>query len=427
MKRMDEMRLDDTFTAMVEVDLVPGLVAYVRMGDDAYCKAFGVSDIHTGVPMAEDAIFRFYSNSKVFGGAVGLNLQAQGQLSLEDPVSKYIPSFQQDWSILKQDENGTDAVAIFNALTGDRRELRYRLEPNMVNMRLKHLLSEKSGIGYDFLLGDTSLACNTLREMVATPELYFTSRRIVGSSLSLEDFCDVIANAGVLTAQPGDASYGHGATVFGRVIELTQNTKLSAFLDETLFEPCDMNVRFFFEDEDPRAARVPGMYAPVSSEECGYTMVPCQETVKNSTNHTDHFAGPRACESLDTGLCMPVDSYAKFFDVLLNAGRTPAGKQVLSEAAVRMLTHDQSDLGAFSHGWQVRPCGVTTDDREWITTVCSWLGYASTTAYLFPDENAYVILGQQIMSYTPEGVVVRNLLQKQVRSILSAMIGDVVL
>jgi CubicO group peptidase (beta-lactamase class C family) len=427
MKRMDEMHLDDTFTAMVEEDLVPGLVAFVRVGNEAYCKAFGVNDIHTGAPMAEDAIFRFYSNSKVFGGAVGLNLQTQGKLSLEDPVSKYIPSFQRDWSILKQDENGTDAVDIFNALTGDRSTLRYRLEPNKVQMQIKHLLSEKSGIGYDFVLGDTSLACNTLREIVAAPELYFTSRRIVGSNLSLADFCDVIADAGVLTAQPGEASYGHGATVFGRIVELTQNTKLSAYLDETLFEPCDMDVRFFFSDEDPQAAQVPGMYAPVSSKNAGYTMVPCQESVKNSTNHTDHFAGPRACESLDTGLCMPVGSYAKFFDVLLNGGRTPAGKQVLSEAAVRTLTHDQTALGPFSHGWQVRPCGITTEDRTWITTVCSWLGYASTTAYLFPDENAYVILGQQIMSYTPAGDVVRNLLRKQVRSVLSAMIGDVAL
>ena len=212
MKRMDESRLDDTFVAMVEEDIVPGLVAFVRMGNDAYCKAFGVSDIHTGVPMREDAIFRFYSNSKVYGGAVGLNLQAEGKLSFEDPVSNYIPSFDRDWSILEPDNSGSETVEIFNALTGDSRELRFNFVPNREQMQLKHLLSETSGIGYDWLLGDTGLGCNTLREIAATPELYFSSRRIVGSSLSLEDFCEVIAKAGVLSTQPGKSSYGHGAT-----------------------------------------------------------------------------------------------------------------------------------------------------------------------------------------------------------------------
>ena len=324
---------------------VAGAVAIAaRRGKVVLLEAVGWQDIEAKQPMSKDSIFRFYSNSKVFGGAVGLNLQARVKLSLEDPVSRYISSFGRDWSILKQDDNGQETVEIFNALTGVTKELRYTLEPNSAPIELKHLLSETSGISYDFVLGDTSLACNTLREIAATPELYFTSRRIVGSSLLLEDFCDVIAKAGVLVTQPGQSSYGHGATVFGRVIEVTQNTKLSAYLDETLFKPCNMEVCFFFSEEDPRIMRLPGMYAPVVSEDGGYTMVPCQETVQNGTNNTDHFAGPRACESLDTGLCMSVHSYAKFLDVLLNKGRTPAGKQILDEAAVQTLTHDQTPL-----------------------------------------------------------------------------------
>ena len=124
---------------------------------------------------------------------------------------------------------------------------------------------------------------------------------------------------------------------------------------------------------------------------------------------------------------MSVHSYAKFLDVLLNKGRTPTGKQILDEAAVHSLTHDQTPLGPFSYGWEVRPCRVNTASGSRITTACSKNGYAATTAYLFPDEGAYVILGQQIMSYTPAMDVVKNLLEKQVNNILSAMLGDVTL
>lgn len=424
--RLDESRLDETFSGMVTEDLVPGLVAFARVGNDTYCKAFGVHDKATNAPMQENAIFRFYSNSKVFGGAVALDLQAQGKLSLEDPVSKYIPSFGREWSVLREDDNGSQTVEVFDAIAQESKEFRYSSESNGVQMQVKHLLSETSGIGYDMSRGDASLACNTLRELAAAPELYFTSRRIVGSSLSVEGFCDVIAKAGVLSQKPGTPSYGHGATVFGRIVEVIENAKLSDFLSESLFKPCGMEAQFFFADGDSRAARLPAMYAPTADENGeGYTMVPCQQTVPGSTNHRDHFAGPRACESLDTGLSMPVASYAKFFDMLINKGRTPDGKQILDEAAVHSLTHGQTSLGAFSHGWEVQPCSITTDEGTRITTVCTWGGYAATRAFLFPDEGAYVILGQQIMSYTPAAAVVQNLREKQTKNMLSALLGDV--
>ena len=271
--RLSEARLDATFQAMVEEDLVPGLVAFARKGKDTYCRAFGVHDKATGAPIQEDAIFRFYSNSKVYGSAVALHLQTQGKLSLEDPVSKYLPCFNREWSVLEEAEDGSRSIEVFDALAQMPNEVRYSLMPSEVEMQVKHLLSETSGIGYDF--GATCLACTTLREKASEPKSFFSSGHIVGSSLSVGEFCRVISRSGVLCTEPGTASYGHGATVLGHIVEVIQNTRLCDYLAETVFQPCNIEAQFFFEDGDSRAARMPAMYAPVPNERSeGYTMGP---------------------------------------------------------------------------------------------------------------------------------------------------------
>ena len=51
-----------------------------------------------------------------------------------------------------------------------------------------------------------------------------------GADLSLAEFCDVIAEAGALTCEPGQFSYGLGNTVLGRVVEVVWERKHGEFL-----------------------------------------------------------------------------------------------------------------------------------------------------------------------------------------------------
>lgn len=49
---------------------------------------------------------------------------------------------------------------------------------------------------------------------------FYSSNCIVGQDVSLVDYCDAMAEAGVLVCEPGTFSYGLGALVLGRVIEV---------------------------------------------------------------------------------------------------------------------------------------------------------------------------------------------------------------
>ena len=49
---------------------------------------------------------------------------------------------------------------------------------------------------------------------------FYSSNCIIGQDCTLAEYCDAIADAGVLVCEPGTLSYGLGALVLGRVCEV---------------------------------------------------------------------------------------------------------------------------------------------------------------------------------------------------------------
>ena len=73
---------------------IPGAVVVVRsQGEVVHRSAHGVLDPETGYPLRPDTILWLASLSKVIGAAALLTLADEGRVSVEDPVSAYIPEF----------------------------------------------------------------------------------------------------------------------------------------------------------------------------------------------------------------------------------------------------------------------------------------------------------------------------------------------
>src|SRR5687768_895616 len=73
---------------------LPGAVMIVaRKGRIAYFEAMGTQDPATGEPMRKDSIFRIWSMTKPLVSVTTMMLVEEGKLSLNDPVSKYLPEF----------------------------------------------------------------------------------------------------------------------------------------------------------------------------------------------------------------------------------------------------------------------------------------------------------------------------------------------
>ncbi|NOY49666.1 MAG: beta-lactamase family protein [Chlorobi bacterium] len=81
--------------SIVENTGVPGLVAGVWAPDEGISLVYsaGVANMETSEPMSDQMVYRIGSETKTFTTSVLLQLVDEGLLSLDDPLSKYLPDF----------------------------------------------------------------------------------------------------------------------------------------------------------------------------------------------------------------------------------------------------------------------------------------------------------------------------------------------
>lgn len=71
---------------------IPGLsVTVVKDDKTIYEKGFGYADIESKIPVTPETLFELWSTSKAFTFLGVLNLEKNGVINLNDPITKYIP------------------------------------------------------------------------------------------------------------------------------------------------------------------------------------------------------------------------------------------------------------------------------------------------------------------------------------------------
>jgi len=90
-----ESSIQAVLDSIIENTHVPGLVAGVWAPDEDidFVYTAGVSNIESSAPMDADMIFRIASNTKSITITVLLQLVDEGLISLDDPLSDYLPDF----------------------------------------------------------------------------------------------------------------------------------------------------------------------------------------------------------------------------------------------------------------------------------------------------------------------------------------------
>lgn len=275
---------------------IPGAVVLIQQhGEPVLLESFGVEDVESRRPMTDDAIFRFYSMSKTITSVAAMMLVDEGKMSLDDPLSKFIPAFA-DTRVAIENRDGKVTLTS---------------EPLARPIRILDLLLHTSGITYGFY-GDSPVR-----------KLYDASGLFDGD-IDNAQLADRIARL-PLAEQPGTLwDYGHSTDVLGRVIEVISGKSLYEFEKERLLDPLGM-IDTAFRVEDIKRSRVA---EPLPGEMTLSTVKGLGDPVKR-----------RRWESGGGGMVGTTADFARFVQMLLNGGQLD-GRRYLKAATLALMTSD---------------------------------------------------------------------------------------
>ncbi|MBA8876724.1 class C beta-lactamase [Phyllobacterium myrsinacearum] len=86
--------VDAAIRPMMEKYNIPGMAVGITVDGKPYIFDYGIASKETGIPVKPDTLFEIGSISKTFVATLASLAQANGQLSLSDKTSKYLPSMQ---------------------------------------------------------------------------------------------------------------------------------------------------------------------------------------------------------------------------------------------------------------------------------------------------------------------------------------------
>ena len=349
---------------------ISGAVLLIQQhGQPVLFESFGFRDVDSKRPMTTDTIFRLYSMSKVVTSVAAMMLVDDGKLSLDDPLSKYIPAFADvKVGVEKRDQDGKRLIA---------------LEPLKRPITIEDLLRHTSGLTYGFY-GDS-----------AVRKLYVNSDLFEGDFDNAE-FAERLAKL-PLAEQPGTLwDYGHSTDVLGRVIEVVSGQSLFQFERERLLDPLGMaDTAFYVAD----AAKRPRIAEPMPDDRFVTPVAGIRDPML-----------PRRWESGGAGMVGTIGDYARFAQMLLNGG-TFEGRRYLKPETVARMTSDhigpETKIGrdyfyfpgpsaGFGLGFAVRISPYP--GTSWPLGEYRWDGIGGTFFFIDPKDDMFVIFMVQTPS-----------------------------
>jgi CubicO group peptidase (beta-lactamase class C family) len=357
-------------------DLAGAVVAIARKGRVAYVNAQGVMDLQTKQPMTPASMFRIASMTKPVVGVGIMMLVEEGQLRLNDPVSRYIPEFRNMKVAVAQPGGGRGA----GAAPGGQAPPQFYTVPAQREITLKDLLTHVSGLGSG-PMGNSDIE-KVARKEGETLAQYIP--RLGGTALEF---------------QPGTRwaySAGAGFETLGRVIEIASGMPLDRFFRTRIFDPLGMKDITFW----PTDAQMPRLASVYGRTVSGLTKT---ATPNDTLSRNVYFRG-------SGGLYSTAEDYIPLGIMLAGKGEMN-GKRLLSRKTVEMLAaaHVLDTLpgrpAGEGYGLSVR---VVTNHAARNTMLSDgtfgWTGAQGTHFFVDPKEELTAVL----MVQTSNGEIQRD-------------------
>ncbi|MBD5494716.1 MAG: beta-lactamase family protein [Lachnospiraceae bacterium] len=318
MNKQKLSRLQTLLQEMTDTGFISGVSCMVLQGGEEQCYyESGMRDIANALPITRDTIFRLYSMTKPITSAAVMILLEEGKIDLLDPVSMYLPGFNNQYIMQKG-----------------------MLIPAVRPITIQHLLNMTSGLAYGGEGNATEVRTGALLEEVK-------ERLTSDNPLTTVEIMNRLGQI-PLAFQPGEKwQYGMSADVLGAVVEIVSGMRFGEFLEERIFKPLGMKDTGFYVPKE-KQSRLAKVYRETESglEEFHISHLGVQNRMEL----------PPAFESGGAGLVSTIDDFAAFTQMLLNKG-TYRGNTILSEKTVEFMTsaHLSPALQDYINQWENLP------------------------------------------------------------------------
>lgn len=375
-------RIDAYLKNEIESNKIAGAIMMVhRNGQTAYFRNFGVRDPGTKEPMSPDTIFRIYSMSKPITTVAAMMLVEEGKLLLDEPVSKYIPSFANlKVGVETKGEGGS----------------MLELVPAKRPITIQDLMRHTSGLTYGFF-GEGLV------------KKAYIEAKLFDGNFDNAEFADRLAKM-PLVYEPGTTwDYGHSTDILGRVIEVVSGMSLYQFEKERLLDPLGMKDTTFYVT-DPAKKLLVAEPLPNDKKIGSAEMFDPRVAIKSELG--------------GQGMVSTIGDYARFTQMLLNGGSLD-GKRYLSPKTIVYMgsNHIGASTGVtpgryylpgpgygFGLGFAVRT-EPGANAVEGSLGEMHWGGAGGTAFWIDPKEKMFVVVMMQAPS---QRMRIRNTLKNLV-------------
>jgi CubicO group peptidase (beta-lactamase class C family) len=358
-------------------------LALMRHGHLAYQRSLGQMDLQRGRSMADDAIFRIYSMTKPVTSVALMMLYERGLFQLDDPVSRWVPSWQEQCVYVAGDGDGDGDTT-------------FQTEPLHRPVSIRDLLRHTSGLTYG----------GQLMSVGVEHPVDYRYRSLRATSVDRHNgmmaFMDKLSQI-PLAYQPGEQwMYSLATDACGALVEIISGQAFPEFLQDHIFDPLNM-VDTGFQVRPHQRSRFVANYRRDSNRQLEVIDDP---EISRYLTEPVFFSG-------GGGLVGTTADYLRFCEMLRRRGELD-GARILGPRTLDMMTRnhlkDGKDLSAWALGLfsesPNRGVGFGLGFASVIDPVIAgvmgggdyyWGGAASTLFLVDPREQISLVFMTQLM------------------------------
>ena len=295
----------DALKPFVDSGELPGAISILCSGDVQETACLGWANVEEQLPMTTTRLFMQCSQTKGFCGVTVAMLVEEGKLSLDDPVSKYLPEFA-ELKIAAKDEMGKPTTV-----------------PAKNTLTLRMVMNHTGGFPFEIP----------------------TKKQKGWPGLSLRDTAREAAANPILFEPGTQVRYSNtGIDIGAAVVEVVTGKPWEIFLKERVLDPLGMT-ETTFTPADERLKDSISLYFIKAGDKPKFLEY-------NRWMPLPHN-GPDVHPSAGAGLWTTAEDQLKFYRMLMNLGVGDNGVRLLKEETVKTLlatTTRPVELGHYSLG-----------------------------------------------------------------------------